>query len=149
MSPRVQVTEFPGYTERCSVPEAQHTNGHASDPKREEPPKLQGFFAEQYTVKPATPIKYVVENFILAGAPNGFFGDGGTGKDLASAMLGAARAFGKDWLGLPTQPGRTLYLPVEDSGDPTKNDTGELGRRLHAIEAQARSSWRLRHSEWR
>jgi RecA-family ATPase len=134
MNPQVQVTEFPGYTERCSAPEAQHTNGHASDPLPEEPPKLEGFFAEEYTAKPATPTKHVVENFILASAPNGFFGDGGTGKDLLSAMLGAARAFGKDWLGLPTQPGRTLYLPVEDSGDPTKDDTGELGRRLHAIE---------------
>ena len=60
------------------------------------------------------------------GAVTGFFGDGGTGKDLLLFMLGAASICGAPWLGKEVKPCRVLYVPVED-------DDKELRRRQAAI----------------
>jgi RecA-family ATPase len=53
-------------------------------------------------------------------------GDGGEGKSLLALQLGVARALGQFWVGLPTEPGRTLHLSAED-------DDKEILRRLDAI----------------
>lgn len=54
------------------------------------------------------------------------FGDGGTGKSLATLQLAVSTIIGADWFGLPTRTGRVLLLSAED-------DLDEMHRRLHDI----------------
>lgn len=83
-------------------------------------------FLEDLQKLPLIAAQWIVENFILADAVNGFFGAGATGKDLLLLQLGIARNYDKLWLGLKVTPGRTLYLPGEDNPN-------ELRRREDAI----------------
>jgi RecA-family ATPase len=53
-------------------------------------------------------------------------GDGGAGKSLLMLQLAAAKATGSNWLGMPIERGRALFLTAEDEMD-------ELHRRVAAI----------------
>ena len=70
--------------------------------------------------------QWIVESLVPQGYVTDLTADGGTGKSLLALQLAVARASGKKWLGLPTQPGATIYLAAED-------DVDELHRRLADI----------------
>ena len=72
------------------------------------------------------PLEWIAPEFILAGTLNGFFGDGGVGKDLLLLQLAIAMTCGGKWLDLEVKQGRVIYFPVED-------DDRELRRREHNI----------------
>lgn len=46
-----------------------------------------------------------------------FAADGGTGKSVLGLVLAAHVACGRDWAGLNTEPGRVLFLSLEDIAD--------------------------------
>lgn len=71
---------------------------------------------------------WVVEDWIVAGAVNSLYGDGGLGKTLLAQQLAYAVSMGGDWLGLPTRRGRVLGVFCED-------DEAELQRRHGAIKS--------------
>lgn len=87
---------------------------------------LESFFAEELEQQPVEPVDWSVEDFIPSDAVTGFFGDGGTGKDLLLFMLGACAISGKPWLGKQVKASRVLYFPIEDNKK-------ELRRRQAAI----------------
>lgn len=72
--------------------------------------------------------KWIVPDWIVQGAVNSLYGDGGLGKTLLAQQLACAAAVGGSWLGLPVTRGRVLAILCED-------DRGELHRRHYAIKA--------------
>ena len=72
------------------------------------------------------PRRWLVDDWIVQGVVNSLYGAGGTGKSLLALQLAASTALGQPWLGLPTKPGRTLFVSCED-------DAEEVHRRLWAI----------------
>ncbi len=87
---------------------------------------LQSFFAEELEQEPLCPVDWIIEDFIPSGTVTGFFGDGGTGKDLLLFQLATCALCGALWLGKWVKTGRVLYFPVEDTRK-------ELRRRQAAI----------------
>ena len=69
---------------------------------------------------------FIVEPLVPANNVSLLYGDGGLGKSLLALMASTARALGKPWLNLKTQPGRTLVISAEDDAD-------EMHRRLDPI----------------
>jgi RecA-family ATPase len=76
--------------------------------------------------KPVPARKWIVPDVIPDETVSILSGDGSGGKSLLSLQLGAARALGKEWIGLLPEPGRTLILSAEDDED-------EMQRRLEDI----------------
>jgi RecA-family ATPase len=70
--------------------------------------------------------KWLVRDFIPHRCVTLLYGDGGTGKSLAALQLCFAAATGTSWLGMPCDPGRSLFITAEDEMD-------ELHRRAAAI----------------
>jgi RecA-family ATPase len=98
--------------------------------QREQQPEphqpLRSYFAEELEQQPVEQVEWLVPNYIPCGAVTGFFGDGGTGKDLLLLMLATAMVCGASWLGQNVKQGRVMYFPTED-------DDKELRRRMDAI----------------
>lgn len=95
--------------------------------QQEEPPVFDALFAEELEARGAPKdLMWIVKDFVLAGALNGLFGDGGVGKDLLLMQLGIAMSCGAKWLGREVRRGKVLYFPVED-------DVDELRRRQFNI----------------
>jgi RecA-family ATPase len=61
--------------------------------------------------------KHIVENYILDETTTLLSGDGGTGKSYIAHQLVVAMALGREWIGLPPEPGKTksIYLSCEDN----------------------------------
>jgi RecA-family ATPase len=78
--------------------------------------------------------KSLVEGVIPANTVTLLIGDGGVGKSILAMMLLAARSASKNWLGLTTEPGRSIYFSCEDDRD-------EMHRRLDAIKEHYRIEW--------
>jgi RecA-family ATPase len=76
--------------------------------------------------KPVPARKWIVPDVIPDETVAILSGDGAGGKSLLALQLGAARALGKEWIGLLPEPGRTLILSAEDDAD-------EMHRRLDDI----------------
>lgn len=72
--------------------------------------------------------KWIVPDWIVQGAVNSLYGDGGVGKTLLAQQLGAAVSKGAKWLGMPTEKGRVLAILCEDEKD-------EIHRRHFAIKS--------------
>ncbi len=72
--------------------------------------------------------RWVVEDWIVEGAVNSLYGDGGLGKTLLAQQLACCVSKGALWLGMPTIQGSVLAVLCED-------DEGELHRRHNDIKA--------------
>lgn len=95
----------------------------ARQPKRRrvdylDPITLQG--------QPIPDREWMIENFIPRRSVTILGGDGGLGKSLLAQQMLTAAALGRNWLGIPTAPCKTLALFCEDPID-------ELHRRQDAI----------------
>lgn len=77
---------------------------------------------------PAPERRWVVEDWIVAGAVNSLYGDGGLGKSLLAQQLMCSVSIGAKWLGLETTKGTVLGVFCED-------EVGELTRRHGAIKS--------------
>ena len=83
-------------------------------------------FLEDLRKQPVTKLRFIVEDFVLAGALNGFFGDGATGKDLLLEHLCIAMAMEEaEWLGRKVTPGKSIYMPCEDDAADRRQDNIE------------------------
>lgn len=72
--------------------------------------------------------EWIVDQWIVKGAVNSLYGDGGLGKTLLAQQLACAAAIGAKWLGMQVAQGPVLAVLCEDEKD-------ELHRRHNAIKA--------------
>jgi RecA-family ATPase len=70
--------------------------------------------------------RWIVDGLLPEGNVTMLAGDGGLGKSILALQAQAACALGKQWLGRPTRPCRSIGLYCEDDED-------EIWRRLEAI----------------
>lgn len=98
-----------------------------ADGEPEEPEQSRPFQASDFTGDPPER-RWIVPEWIVEGAVNSLYGDGGLGKTLLAQQLACSAAIGAPWLGLPTTQGSVLAVLCED-------DVGELHRRHYAIKA--------------
>jgi RecA-family ATPase len=110
---------------RPSPPAAADAASDAGQASDEQPPAL--IQASSWRGDPPAR-DWVVEDWIVAGAVNSLYGDGGLGKTLLAQQLAYAVSVGGSWLGLPTRRGRVLGVFCED-------DEAELQRRHGSIKA--------------
>jgi RecA-family ATPase len=83
------------------------------------------YSAAELKGRPVPPREWLVDGLVPMKNVTLLSGDGGTGKSLLAHQLGisvAAGGLGCSWLGMPTRPGRVIYLSCED-------DDEELHRR--------------------
>lgn len=104
-------------------PPQQATGGAAPDAE----PVSNPFRASAFTGEPPER-RWVVDDWIVEGAVNSLYGDGGLGKTLLAQQLACAVSMGVRWLGLPTMQGSVLAVLCED-------EEGELHRRHTDIKA--------------
>lgn len=90
-------------------------------------PESRPIRASDFTGEPP-PRRWVVEDWIVEGAVNSLYGDGGLGKTLLAQQLACAAAIGARWLGLDVAKGSVLAVLCEDEKD-------ELHRRHNDIKA--------------
>lgn len=74
------------------------------------------------------PRQWVVDDWIVKGAVNSLYGDGGLGKTLLVQQLACAVSIGEPWLGIPTSKGPVMAVLCEDDKD-------EIWRRHNDIKA--------------
>ncbi len=72
--------------------------------------------------------RWIVDDWIVEGAVNSLYGDGGLGKTLLAQQLACASALGAKWLGLEVAKGAVLAVLCEDEKD-------ELHRRHNDIKS--------------
>lgn len=72
--------------------------------------------------------EWIIPEWIVKGAVNSLYGDGGLGKTLLAQQLACACAIGGKWLGMDAARGSVLAVLCEDEKD-------ELHRRHNAIKA--------------
>lgn len=72
--------------------------------------------------------QWIVPDWIVEGAVNSLYGDGGVGKTLLAQQLACAVSVGQPWLGMETKQGSVLAVLCEDEKD-------ELHRRHNHIKA--------------
>lgn len=92
-----------------------------------EPVVSRPFRASEFTGEPPAR-QWIVPEWIVQGAVNSLYGDGGVGKTLLAQQLACAVSLGATWLGLPTTQGTVLAVLCEDEKD-------ELWRRHNDIKA--------------
>lgn len=85
------------------------------------------FKASSFTGEPPER-QWIVPEWIVEGAVNSLYGDGGVGKTLLAQQLACSVSLGAPWLGLPTKRGPVLAVLCED-------EAGELHRRHNHIKA--------------
>lgn len=110
--------------------EANHPGGNVNEePEDEEDaPEPEGPFRASDLIGEPPERRWVVRDWIVEGAVNSLYGDGGLGKTLLAQQLACAVSHGAPWLGLETVRGSVLALLCED-------DKGELWRRHNDIKA--------------
>lgn len=89
--------------------------------------KSRSFPASQLNGEPPTR-QWIVQDWIIEGAVNSLYGDGGVGKTLLAQQLGASVSLGVHWIGLETKKGSVMAILCEDEKD-------ELWRRHNDIKA--------------
>lgn len=72
--------------------------------------------------------EWIAQEWIVEGAVNSLYGDGGLGKTLLAQMLACSVSMGVPWIGIPTKQGSVLAILCED-------DHNELWRRHNNIKA--------------
>jgi len=72
--------------------------------------------------------QWIVKDWIVSGAVNSLYGDGGLGKTLLAQQLACSVSLGVPWLGLEVSKGSVLAVLCED-------DKNELHRRHNSIKA--------------
>jgi len=72
--------------------------------------------------------EWIVRDWVVCGAVNSLYGDGGLGKTLLAQQLAYAVSKGARWLGMETMAGSVMGVFCED-------DEAELHRRHNAIKA--------------
>jgi RecA-family ATPase len=112
--------------------ESWKANGQGSAEPR--PPVLDPFCAADFEGKPVPRRQWEVWQYIPRYKPTLLYGDGGTGKSTLAMQLAVAKSAQTSWLGLETQPGKTLYLNAED-------DDEEMHIRLELIRADLGLQW--------
>lgn len=105
--------------------EADHQDEPADDEEGSSP--SAPFRASELTGDPPER-QWIVKDWIVQGAVNSLYGDGGLGKTLLAQQLACSVSLGVPWLGMPTTQGSVLAVLCED-------DKGELHRRHNAIKA--------------
>lgn len=80
-------------------------------------PPLNVFDPTSFQGRAVPTRQWVVPEWIPAGVVTGLYGDGGTGKTLLVQQLQSCTALGRSWLGLETQPMRSLGVYCEDHLD--------------------------------
>ncbi|MGE6660962.1 AAA family ATPase [Pseudomonas sp. NPDC077408] len=60
------------------------------------------------------PVRFIFEPLLPRAEVTLFAADGGTGKSVLGLTLAAHVACGREWAGLKTEPGRVLFLSLED-----------------------------------
>lgn len=98
-----------------------------TDSETGEPIVSRPFRASEFNGEPPAR-QWVVPEWIVQGAVNSLYGDGGVGKTLLAQQLACAVSMGANWLGLPTTQGTVLAVLCEDEKD-------ELWRRHNDIKA--------------
>lgn len=98
--------------------EAEEQRGHEPLPGEAGPDDWEG--AE------APPRRFILKDWIVRGAAGLLGGQDGVGKSLLAQMLGTCAASGRDFLGLPIERCRAIYITAEDPSD-------ELHRRQEPI----------------
>lgn len=102
---------------------------HDHQPVREQASvarSLPTVLASSFAGRDVPPREWHVEGMVPAKNVTLFFGDGGTGKSLATLQLAVSTIIGADWFGMTTATGRVLLLSAED-------DLDEMHRRLNDI----------------
>ena len=99
-----------------------------SDPDEDPEPVEDGPFRASSLTGEAPERQWIVADWIVEGAVNSLYGDGGVGKTLIAQQLACSVSLGLPWLGLQTKRGAVLAVLCED-------DKGELHRRHNAIKA--------------
>jgi RecA-family ATPase len=112
---------------REAVPEPETSTGIPVDPDEDAEPVSNPFRASTFTGEPPER-RWVVDDWIVEGAVNSLYGDGGLGKTLLAQQLACSVSMGVNWLGLPTTQGSVLAVLCED-------EEGELHRRHNDIKA--------------
>jgi RecA-family ATPase len=82
--------------------------------------------ASELLKTPPPPQRWLAHGLIPARQVTLLYGDGGTGKSLATLQLCVSVSSGRDWLGMTVEHGRSLFITAED-------ETAELHRRLESI----------------
>lgn len=90
-------------------------------------PASRPFQASEFSGEPPER-QWIVLDWIVEGAVNSLYGDGGVGKTLLAQQLACAVSMGLPWFGMPTKPGTVLAVLCEDEKD-------ELWRRHNDIKA--------------
>ncbi len=114
------------YDNSKKIADAKEVKSEAKTEANGELPRLATMWAEDLELYPVVPLDWIVPGYVLAGALNGLFGDGATGKDLLLFQLGIAMTCQLRWLDHEVKQGRVLYFHVEDTAE-------ELRRRQNAI----------------
>jgi RecA-family ATPase len=91
---------------------------------------------------PIPPREWIVPDYIPDRTVSLLGGDGATGKSLLALQLAAARALGREWIGLLPEPGRTLVLSAEDDADEMQRRFDDI-RKFYGAQMAALSDIRL------
>lgn len=110
---------------RPDLPAHDPETGEIIEP--EEETASAPFQASKFHGDPPTR-EWIIPDWIIEGAVNSLYGDGGLGKTLLAQQLACAVALGDRWLGLDAKRGSVLAVLCED-------DEGELHRRHNDIKA--------------
>lgn len=105
----------------------RHPEGPAQDKEVAQSEDDDPFRASDFVGEPPAR-RWVVQDWIIEGAVNSLYGDGGVGKTLLAQQLACSVSLGALWLGLPTTKGAVLAVLCEDEKD-------ELQRRHADIKA--------------
>lgn len=90
-----------------------HANGHLGVP----PQPLRAQSMADLEGRAVPPLRFIAGEWIPWGKPVLLSGRGGGGKTTLACQLGAARAVGLNFLGMPVEPGRTLALLCEEDAE--------------------------------
>lgn len=112
--------------------DAQHPplpEGDPDDPELQEDDEVdEGPFRASDLAGEPPERRWVVKDWIVEGAVNSLYGDGGLGKTLLAQQLACCVSVGAPWLGVETIKGAVLAILCED-------DKNELWRRHNEIKA--------------
>jgi hypothetical protein len=117
---------LPGLGPARGTPPSPHGGGVAWIAPEDGGDPLNAPFRASTLAGDPPPRRWIVPDWIVEGAVNSLYGDGGLGKTLIAQQLACAVALGQPWLGLPTRKGAVLAVLCEDDRD-------ELWRRQTAI----------------
>jgi hypothetical protein len=112
---------------RRDLPPHDPETGEVIEEPAEDAAASSPFQASDFSGEP--PVReWIIPDWIIEGAVNSLYGDGGLGKTLLAQQLACAVSLGERWLGLEAKKGSVLAVLCEDDKD-------ELHRRHNDIKA--------------